>query len=77
MKLATQAGIKFPLKKTKKTKATFIGESGSLGFVYGKEYELSLKGMTISYKREFSIVECKYNSIEAFLNNWTDIITTI
>lgn len=65
MKLATQAGIKFPLK-TKTIKATFIGESGSLGFIYGKEYELSLKGMTISYKREFSTVKCKYDSIEAF-----------
>jgi hypothetical protein len=73
-KLATQAGIKFPLK-TKTIKATFIGKSGSLGFVYGKEYELGLKGMTISYKREFSTVKCKYDSIEAFLNNWTDIIT--
>jgi len=57
----------------KKIKAKFIGAHGSLGFDHGKTYDLEIKNNTIKFKKEFSTVRCSYSSVEAFLNNWTNI----
>jgi hypothetical protein len=54
-------------------KATFKGKD-SLGYVNGKEYELKIAnfgGMTI--RRVNGTGQCPYQSISAFLRNWTNI----
>jgi hypothetical protein len=54
-------------------KAKFIG-GNSLGYETGKEYELKIedqRSMTIS--RQDGTGKCPYQSLSAFLRNWTDI----
>jgi hypothetical protein len=54
-------------------KATFKGKD-SLGYVNGKEYELKIAnfgGMII--RRANGTGQCPYQSISAFLRNWTNI----
>lgn len=53
--------------------AKFIGND-SLGYENGKEYKLKIDnfgGMTI--RRIDNKEKCKYESISAFLRNWTNI----
>jgi hypothetical protein len=55
--------------------AKFIGND-SLGYENGKEYKLKIDdfgGMSI--RRIDDTGKCKYESISAFLRNWTDIKT--
>jgi len=66
-------------------KATFIG-TDSLGYINGKVYLLDIHGLTIQrssimtmYCQEKAMHNqtnrglCKYDSIQSFLSNWTDI----
>lgn len=58
-----------------KIRAKFRGsESDSLGYIPGKEYDLMLteySGMSISRLNGDGM--CPYQSLSAFLRNWTDI----
>ena len=70
-------------------KAKFIGANGSLGYIHGKQYHLTIKenkpGVldalaynlflegTISIKRLEGGGVCPYTSLETFLDNWTNI----
>lgn len=53
-------------------KATFKGQDGSLGFVYGKEYIIIVKGLKIINAANTKQV-CQYKNIETFLNNWDNV----
>ncbi len=53
-----------------KIKAKFIGKD-SIGYKQGQVYELEVDRKWIM--RESSEGLCPYESIESFLNNWTDI----
>jgi hypothetical protein len=51
--------------------AKFIGKN-SLGYETGKTYKLIIVGNTV--KRLDGSSECPYESIAAFVKNWTNII---
>ena len=60
-----------------KITAIFQGRNGSLGYENGKRYGLTLanaKGMSV--QREDGTGLCPYQSLSAFLNNWSDIQAT-
>lgn len=46
--------------------ARFVGKDGSLGYKHGQIYQLVIEG-----NRIIRPIPCPYESIEAFLNNWT------
>jgi hypothetical protein len=48
--------------------AKFIGRNGSLGYVTGKNYPLTVRFNTIQRKDGTGI--CAYDSIESFFSNW-------
>lgn len=52
-----------------KVTATFVGSNLSMGFIKGQTYTLDVRGNTIYTGTK----SCPYNSLEAFLRNWTDI----
>ncbi len=52
-------------------RAKFIGKN-SLDYEFGKTYKLIVVGNTI--KRLNGRSECPYESIAAFVKNWTNII---
>lgn len=68
---------KTPKEDNMKTiKATFIGANGSLGYITGKEYTLTLKELNraLWITRQDSIAgTCSYDSLMPFLENWTKI----
>jgi hypothetical protein len=54
-------------------KATFKGKD-SLGYVKGKEYELKIANFgRMIIRRVNGTGQCPYQSISAFLRNWTNI----
>jgi hypothetical protein len=59
-----------------KIRATFVGRDGSLGYQHGKPYDLTLvqneKKPFITIIRR-NLESCPYDSIYAFLDNWTDV----
>lgn len=52
--------------------AVYNGKHGSLGYRAGQAYLLIMEGMTIS--RTDGQGRCAYESIEAFMRNWTAVI---
>ena len=53
--------------------ATFIG-TNSLGYENGKQYELKIaEAQGISIQRIDGTGKCPYESLSAFLKNWTGI----
>lgn len=61
--------------KWRKITAIFNGKDGSLGFVFGREYTLSIEyslGRSGIRVRRVDDLEktCTYDSIGAFLDNW-------
>ena len=62
-------------------KATFKGQNGSLGYITGKVYTLTLKefvrgGLWIC-NQENGHGACEYSNTMNFLDNWTNIDTSI
>jgi len=60
--------------------ATFTGSNGSLGYVTGVEYKLTIsqniKSLTIKINRQDgSGGDCEYSNTINFLDNWTNIKT--
>ena len=57
---------------TKYYKMTFIGKDGSMGFKYGKTYELSLTNQNnyIVIRCSSPAVTCPYTTVGTFLENW-------
>ena len=54
-------------------KATFVG-TNSLGYENGKDYELKVDNVDrISVTRLDGNGKCPYESLAAFLKNWTNI----
>lgn len=51
-----------------KVRATFIGKDGSLGYLKGKEYLLTVNRNSV--QREDGTGYCEYGTIELFLKNW-------
>jgi hypothetical protein len=61
-------------KKSLMISATFVGNS-SLGYEHGKTYELKVHNeLGIGIMREDDTGLCPYQSLPAFLRNWTNII---
>lgn len=60
-----------------KIKATFIGKSGSLGYIKNKVYELTIRSIFNSSIIRISRGDleglCEYQSLEKFLENWKNI----
>lgn len=61
-------------------KAVFIGEDGSLNYEKDKQYTLKIEHSQINRKIWATDMfgegkECIYESVVAFLNNWTEIKT--
>jgi len=58
--------------------ATFTGTNGSLGYITGKNYTLTLKQMIKSQKlwitrQDNGGGDCEYSNTITFLENWTNI----
>lgn len=58
-----------------KVKATFIGQDGSLGFKTGQQYELEVEAYaTLGFDQlRIEPSNCIYESLNAFLNNWSNV----
>lgn len=68
--------------RKKRVKATFIGQDGSLGYVNGKDYVLTIRMADDLYPAGSIFISeingdggCIYGSMIAFLDNWTNIIS--
>lgn len=63
-----------------KVKATFTGQDGSCGYTTGKEYTLIIthtdrgRGLIDIVSVENDAGYCSYNSINALMRNWNNII---
>lgn len=54
--------------------ATFTGSDGSLGYVRGRRYTLTLRSLFYSDALEIvSPVMCPYANLTAFLRNWQSV----
>lgn len=60
--------------------AIFTGKNGSMGFEYGKRYDLEIRPIAEVYHDQicsvminFGGIKCPYKDIEVFLQNWTAI----
>ena len=56
--------------KPVKVTAKFTGRNGSNGFSHGHTYNLEVEGSTV---RAFNRPDTPYESVAAFLRNWTNI----
>lgn len=56
--------------------ATFIGKD-SLGYRHGATYKLLLTKLSIKVYNTREDGECEYESLGAFLRNWTNIVVLI
>jgi len=64
--------------RSRKIKAVFIGENGSLGYETNKEYTLTISGAPLPnlIKIEPKTKKCKpceYGGIISFISNWDNI----
>lgn len=60
----------------KRVTATFKGKNGSMGFISGMRYDLSLRRYSnglLSVNNRNGFGWCEYGSFVAFLNNWDDV----
>jgi len=67
-----------------KIKACFKGEDGSLGFVKGKDYHLTISILSTRARKRiriesctYSNMNCEYENMLKFFENWTNIITEL
>lgn len=62
------------IHKEMKVTAKFIGEDGSLGYVREREYILEFETLVNGIRIYDTIgkgMVCRYDSLKAFLNNWS------
>jgi len=52
------------------SKAIFIGTNGSLGFIYGHEYDLYIFVKNRYIWIQYGLTPCPYASMRALLKNW-------
>jgi hypothetical protein len=56
--------------------AKFIGENGSMGYIKNKQYLLRVSNDN-TITRLDGTGKCQYESVVAFLNNWSNIVKHI